>query len=225
MKRATRLPFWNVKVPASGTPPVRARNDVGVTLAGSIGSVNVTETGAVVPTPVALSAGSTLSTLGAVPSGDEVLNVDVKAAAIGLAPGSATLASTAMVNCVLTASAAAGVNVTTRSSAEIASVAGTAVAPAVSRMAAGVSVARFIGSEKVTVTAVAGSTPVAASAGTADATAGGHHIANLNRDAGRGAGVARGVACAGVEVQRAAGRQGRSERDREGLGPRRGRWR
>ena len=60
------------------------------------------------------------------------------------------------VKSVLTANAAAGVSVTLRSSAEIAIATGTAVAPAVSRTAAGVSVARFIASENVTVTAASG---------------------------------------------------------------------
>ena len=87
VKRAIRLPFRNVKVPATGEPPVNTRKDAGVTVAGSMGSVKVTDTGTVVPTPVALSGGSTLSTLGAVLSGEDVRNVDVNGAASALPAG------------------------------------------------------------------------------------------------------------------------------------------
>ena len=55
-----------------------------MTVAGSIVSLNVTAIGVVVPTPVALSAGSMLATRGAVESGVAVRNVDENAAASGL---------------------------------------------------------------------------------------------------------------------------------------------
>src|SRR5687767_11911927 len=61
-----------LKAPATGTLSAVKRNDEAVTVAGAIGSLNVIDSGAVVPMPTLPPGGLALTTVGATTSGDSV---------------------------------------------------------------------------------------------------------------------------------------------------------
>src|SRR4051794_13617611 len=123
------------------------RNDVGVIVAGSIGSVKVTRTSVPTGTFTDWFAGTIAATRGGTRSGDFVRNVDESAADTGLPARSRIAVVSSIVKFVLSFSGATGANVTALSPSANPMTVGTG-APAISkRIDAAVTVARLTGSD------------------------------------------------------------------------------
>src|SRR4051794_7132715 len=117
-------------------------------------------------------AGAMVETLGAVVSGDLLLNGETSAFARALPAGSAIAVVASIVYDVLSLSADVGTRATVRSPSEKTKVSATGAPPATRRSDAAVTVERLIGSEKRTVNAVSSSTPMLPAAGVTNTTSG-----------------------------------------------------